>query len=54
MNWITKFWVIYVLNCPTYDVDFNDFRKWELVEMMNRIRLMFLSGKFKVVDDEEI
>ena len=49
MNWIDEEWIIDVMLRPTKDIDFNNFRKYELVDILNKIRLMFLRENEKLL-----
>lgn len=49
MHWITKDWVFYILLYRP-DLDFNNLRKDDLVEILNIIRLYYL--KRMAHDDE--
>lgn len=50
MMWITKEWLIEVMT-TTKDINFNNFKKYELVQMLNMLRMVLDEEKFKNEED---
>ncbi len=50
MIWMSKEWLIKIMTTKN-DIDFNNFRKYELVQILNKLRLMLDERKFKNEED---
>ncbi len=51
MIWLDKKWLLKAMSLRN-NIDFNNFTKYELVQILNYLRLTFLFDE--VLDDEEI
>lgn len=50
MIWMSKEWLIKIMTTNN-DIDFNNFRKYELVQILNKLRLILDERKFKNEED---